>query len=410
MLRLALICGLIPLTSALAMDPYNIPDPLVKADGTRVTDASQWSVLRAETLAWFEANQYGKSPALPAWDQCRVETRFDKEAFGGKGRLREVVIHFPPSGTPPIYLLVAIPKSDQPVPSFVGLNFEGNHAASRDSDVKLSEVWIPSKGVGVVDNHATEASRGADAASWPFDLAIERGYAMATLYHGDLDPDRPDWKDGVHAAFYAPGQTEPKDGEWASLGAWSYGLRIAASYLIAQPEFDPKRVCVMGHSRNGKTALWAGAQDERFALVVSNQSGCGGAALSRAGRGEQLVNINTNFPHWFVRKFHAYNNRENELPVDQHQLLALIAPRPLLVCSAEEDLWADPQGEFESCVAASPVYRLLGTDGCAASTMPPVNQLIQSQIGYHIRPGKHAVTAEDWKVFFDFADGELGAD
>ena len=390
-----------------AIEPYGIPDPMVMEDGTPVREAAQWPARKAETMRLFETFVYGKSPEIPAWEQCRAETLFEKEAFGGKGLLREVVIHFPPAGTPPVYLLVAIPKASQPVPSFVGLNFKGNHAASTDPSVRLSDVWIPLPNPGVVDNKATEAARGTDAASWPFELAMERGYAMATLYHGDLDPDRPDWQEGVHAAFFAPGQTQPADGEWAGLGAWAWGLRIAASYLMAQPELDPKRVCVMGHSRNGKTGLWAGAQDERFALVVSNQSGCGGAALSRAGRGEQLAHINTRFPHWFVSRFHAYNGKERELPVDQHQLLALIAPRPVLVCSAEEDLWADPQGEFESCVAAGPVYRLLGTDGFAATAMPPLNQLVNSQIGYHIRPGKHEVTAADWKVFFDFADARL---
>ncbi|RFC47696.1 MAG: hypothetical protein DVB23_000938 [Verrucomicrobia bacterium] len=390
-----------------AIEPYGIPDPLVMENGKPVREAAQWPARRAETLALFESGVYGKSPALPPWEQCQAETLFDKEAFAGKGRLREVIIHFPPSGTPPLHLLIAYPKTGKPVPSFVGLNFMGNHAAIADSQVRLSPAWIPSRGVGVVDNRATEAARGTDAASWPFALAIERGYAMATLYHGDIDPDRPDWKEGVHAAFFAAGQMEPGAGEWAGLAAWAWALRIAGSYLMAQPEFDPRRVCLMGHSRNGKTALWAGAQDERFALVVSNQSGCGGAALSRAGRGEQLADINTRFPHWFTSRFHAYNGKEAELPVDQHQLLALIAPRPVLVCSAEEDLWADPQGEFEACVAASPVYRLLGTDGFGATALPPLGELVRTTIGYHIRPGKHAVTAEDWKVFLDFADARL---
>lgn len=390
-----------------AIEPYAIPDPLRREDGTMVREAAQWESRRAETVALFEKFVYGKAPVLPAWEQCRTETLFDKEVFGGKGRLREVVIHYPPAGTPPLHLLVALPKAEKPVPSFVGLNFMGNHAAIADPDVRLSRAWIPSRGLGVVENRATEASRGTDAASWPFELAIERGYAMATLYHGDIDPDRPDWQEGVHASFFAPGQTEPGDGEWAGLAAWAWSLRIAGSYLMAQPEFDAGRVCVMGHSRNGKTALWAGAEDRRFALVVSNQSGCGGAALSRAGRGEQLADINTRFPHWFTSRFHAYNGKENELPVDQHQLLALIAPRPVLVCSAEEDLWADPLGEFEACVAAAPVYRLLGGDGFGATSFPPVNSLVKTVIGYHIRPGKHAVTAEDWKVFLDFADARL---
>ncbi len=296
------------------------------------------------------------------------------------------------------------------MPSFVGLSFGANHATTDDPEVELSPVWLPSRMAGVVDNRATEAARGGSKDRWPFELALERGYAMATLYHGDLDPDREDWADGVHPAFYREGQARPGEGEWGAIGAWAWGLRIAASYLAGAPEFDPERICVMGHSRNGKTALWAGAQDERFALVVSNQSGCGGAALSRPRRGEKLVDINTRFPHWFTSRFHTYNDREDALPVDQHQLLALIAPRPVLVCSAAEDLWADPEGEHAACVGADPVYRLLGTDGFAgeAGKMPGENELVQSRIGYHIRPGKHGVGAADWKVFFDFADAQLG--
>jgi hypothetical protein len=320
------------------------------------------------------------------------------------------VVRFPPAGTPPLRILVAIPKAARPVPAFVGLNFGGNHSCSADLDVALSPSWIPERMPGVVDHRATEAARGTLADRWPFELAMRRGYALATLYHGDLDPDREDWSDGVHPAFYAPGQARPGDGEWGAIAAWAWGLRVAASYLAACPELDPARICVMGHSRNGKTALWAGALDERFALVVSNQSGCGGAALSRPRRGEKLVDINTRFPHWFTARFHGYNDREHELPVDQHELLALIAPRPVLVCSATEDLWADPEGEHASCVGADPVYRLLGTDGFAgrAGILPEENRLVDSPIGYHIRPGKHGVGEADWKVFFDFADARLG--
>jgi hypothetical protein len=388
--------------------PYTLPDPLALSDGQRVTDAATWTQQRRpEILELFRIEMFGRRPPAPAELKYKVfdETR---AALGGKAIRKQVTIYFSADELGPrMDLLLYVPaNANGPVPAFLGLNFGGNQAIHRDPGIKMSESWQrPRTDQNVVNNLATEASRGMEANRWDVDAILHRGYALATAYYGDIDPDFDDgFKNGVHPLFYKGEQTKPAADEWGSIAAWSWGLSRALDYLERDPAINAKQVAVLGHSRLGKTALWAGAEDERFGMVISNNSGCGGAKLSRRVFGESVHQINYNFPHWFCDNFEKYNEREVDLLFDQHMLIALMAPRPVYVASAEKDLHADPRGEFLSALHAEPVYRLFGAEGLGVKEMPPLNQPKMGAIGYHIRSGVHDVTSYDWKCYLDFAD------
>lgn len=388
---------------------YVLPDPLTLSGGGPVKDADTWrGKRRPEILRLYEENVYGRSPGKP--DGVKVEVvEVEPRALGGAATRKQVrVLLTGRADGPALDLLVYLPNPHKgPSPVFLGLNFGGNHTVHKDPAIRLAKGWV-AKDEGAADHRATDAARGRDAGSWPIETILARGYGIATAYYGDLEPDHPEgFKQSVRAQF-GPGATAKlSPGDWGAIGAWAWGLRRALDYLETDRDVDAKRVALMGHSRLGKTALWAGAQDERFALVISNESGEGGAALARRRFGETTARITRSFPHWFAGRFKDYAGREDDLPVDQHMLLALIAPRPLYVASAQEDLWADPRGEFLAAQAAEPVYRLLGKDGLGVVEMPAPDTPVGGTIGYHVRRGPHGVTAFDWQQYLAFADRHL---
>lgn len=385
---------------------YVVPDVLTRFSGGKVKSAKVWNTKqRPEILKKFTEEVYGKVPGNLGITDVKVwETSTD--ALKGKAVRRQLSLFFRKGNRNlEVNVLMYLPQQQKKVPVFLAYNFTGNHAIINDPNIRLTEAWVNNDpSVGTINNQVTEQSRGSDSNSWPVEEILDAGYGLVTVYYGEIDPDKDDFADGIHPFFYQENQLHPKFDEWGSIAAWAWGLSRVMDYLEKDELVDASKVAVLGHSRLGKTALWAGATDQRFAMVISNESGCGGAALSKRIFGETVQIINTSFPHWFCGNFKKYNNNESELPVDQHMLLALIAPRPLYVASAEGDKWADPRGEFLAAKYASPVYKLLGKEGLPVTEMPEVNNPVMGTIGYHIRSGKHDLAEYDWQQYIRFAD------
>jgi hypothetical protein len=379
---------------------YSLPDPLVMADGTPVRTAAQWTGRRRpELVRLFEHNIYGISPPAPRGMRTIV-TDIDRHALGGLAVRKQVTILLDGrSDGPQIQALIYLPAhADGPAPVFVSPNFHGNQAVAADPAIAITTSWV-TQAEGINKGRATARSRGVDAAQWPIALLLSAGYGIATYCTGDVYPDG----DAKFAESIQPyfGTSPSAPDHWGAIATWAWGLSRVYDYLASDREVDSKRVIVVGHSRYGKAALWAGARDPRFAAVISNDSGEGGASLYRRRFGETIRVMNN---YWFAPLYKTWSEREDELPVDAHALIALVAPRPVYVASASEDQWADPKGEFLAARGADPVYRLLGVEGMAAGEMPPPGGVLMSRIAYHLRAGPHDITAWDWANYLRFAD------
>jgi hypothetical protein len=388
---------------------FTLPDPLLLPKGKKVTSEKEWvEQQRPYLLKLFATNVYGKMPGKPREQYFKVRS-VDSTALDGKAIRKQVAIYFNRQDTSSrMEVLMYLPKNSRgTVPVFTGLNFAGNQTIHPDKGIFLSTAWIA--GIDeymAINNKATEASRGIQVHRWPLDSLIAKGYGLATAYYGDLEADHPEgWKTGIRTTMQTALQTDPK--EWSAIGAWAWGLSRMMDYLETEPAVDSKKVIVTGHSRLGKAALWAGANDTRFSMVIANESGEGGAALARRWYGETIGSINATFPHWFVPAYKKFNGHAALLPIDQHMLLALIAPRPLYVATAVDDQWADPKGEFLSAKHAEPVYALFGKKGLGVLEMPPVNTPAGETIRYHMRSGKHDMLPYDWQQFIRFAETHL---
>lgn len=360
----------------------SLPDPLVTRQGRKVASVDMWrSVRRFEILELFRENVYGRTPiARPTNLTFTITDRSD--AMDGKATRKLVAISYGNAkGQEAIHLVLFVPKHLGRSPCFL---------------------LVCNRGARNID-----PTRSVKSPFWPAETMIARGYAAAAFCNSDVAPDHNNgFTNGVYHLFDDPHGRAPDS--CGAIAAWAWGASRVMDYLKTDADIDGARVAVVGHSRGGKTALWAGAEDERFAMVVSNDSGSTGAALARGKHGERIRDINRAFPHWFCQNYKRYNDREADLPIDQHMLAALIAPRLLYVASATEDATSDPPSEFLAAAKAEPIYRLFGLEALGTDVMPlPNTPLNNGHIGYHLRSGDHDLTEYDWARFMDFADAHL---
>ena len=354
----------------LKVPPYTLPDPLVMLNGQRVVDTGVWKTKRRpEILRMFEENVYGNAPVNRPEGMHWETTAEDRNALNGSAVEKKVMLYFSKENSwPKLEIDIILPNLGKPVP------------------VLMASTWVP------------------DAK-----LVVNKGFGLVTFDAREIEPDDKDsaYTKGIRKFFDPPGRKVPALDEWGTIAAWSWTMRRVMDYIETNTAIDSRKVCLLGFSRFGKAAMWAGAQDDRFAIIFSCESGCGGATIVRRGIGETVKLINNQFPHWFNGNFKSFNERVSELPVDWHMLIALMAPRPVYVSTAEEDLWGDPRGTFLAAKAAEPVYELFGERGLRVTQMPPIETSVGDFIGYHMRKGKHGLIDDDTEKFIEFAKKHL---
>lgn len=377
---------------------HTLPDPLVLSNGKPVRDANAWwARRRPEIVRLFEENQYGRSPGRPADMTFEV---FDKgsAAFDGKATRRQVTIYFSKNKSgPKADLLLYLPaEARKPVPVLFNISFTANSSAVDDPGIKAGEIWGR-------DKKRVPAAGGRAFGKLNVKPFLEQGIGVATMYYGDIDPDFEGGVDlGVRSLY-----PKPAADEWGTISAWAWGMSRAMDYLETDPGVDAKRVAITGVSRLGKTVMWAGAHDQRFAMVIASCSGEGGAALSRRNYGETIKHLSVRYGYQFAENYAKYGDHVDKFPVDANLLVALIAPRPLLLQTGDKDLWSDPKGEFLSAVAAGPVYKLLGKQNLGTEEMPPPGEPILHTLGFLMHSGGHGTIPADWEVFLDFMKRHL---
>jgi hypothetical protein len=376
---------------------YTLPDPLRFADGRPVLTGKEWmEKRRPEVIRLFEENQFGRSPGRPEGMHFDV-TEKGTPAFSGKAIRKQITIYFAPGETgPKMDLLMYLPaRTATPAPVLLNISFTANSATVDDPAVKEGLVWGKNK----TRVPAKEAFQFPKMNIVPW---LDAGFGFATVYYGDIEPDfEGGLQYGVRSLYIKPGQASAAD-DWGAIAAWGWGLSRVLDYFQTEPKVDSSRVCLFGASRLGKAALWAGAGDTRFAAVIACCSGEGGASISRRDFGETVANLNAHFPYWFCANYAKFAHHVDQLPVDANMLLALLAPRPLLLQTGDKDLWGDPKGEFLAEVGAGPVYRLLGKQDLGTDVWPPAGTPILHTLGYYMHAGGHGPLPADWSIFLDF--------
>lgn len=375
---------LLPLIFCLVLPASALELPNVLGSPPAKSKEDWIKIQRPKTLELFTKHIYGRAP-LGKPDNLSFELiKEDPKAMDGAATLKIIKISYSgPGGESGFKLITFIPnKSSKPAPGYL---------------------LICNRGPENID-----PTRKKKDDFWPAETIVARGYVAATFLNAELSIDKDlNFDNGAHKSFDNYDGRRPGDA-WATIAAWAWGASRALDYFETDPAIDASNFAVIGHSRGGKTALWAGANDERFALTISNNSGCTGAALARRKHGERVARINKAFPHWFCENYKNFDEKENDLPIDQHQLIALMAPRAVYIASASKDDWADPRGEFLAAAHAGPVYKLFGLKGLETMTMPKPDEPIHSGlVGYHLRSGKHDLNQYDWEQYLNFGDKHL---